>query len=535
MSDFFERLRAAVGKNPPSGVQLAPNLEPKRMANAAKWAPFGQEQPLLLVDNTLFGSGKAGVLVTSHALYFDDPKTRIDLAEVVHPPVFPEGVTNQGRLRTARGEVLLPVILGDDESEIVRQVLLAVVSINRGTTSGVIPSLEGPIGALAAQFLEHKDVNLAPNLPREKLRSAAATFTDWLDHASGERALAFLDETALGKGDEGVLLTDRRLLAYTEASAKHVMIPYGAMTNVTASKGFLEKKLQISAEHFSGEVPLITCADAIEPLALFLRGLLQLPPDQRWTPPIAYGSAHDPSGAFGLLETLGAPDVRIPLMLRYVGELSRQGAMPPAMGADLVARIHMLHRTLTFGRGMARGFRQSPLHGADFHFMLSTVFGEPIRVTSNPVPPDPYQGTPAQVHHSLDFALGSRSNVAGAAASTAVGLALLAVVGVGWVSTPKRNLESVRVVITDLPSSTGFAALGVLGGRIAPLAEVDPKVLGFLLGALDDLEALITFYRAVFGWELAPNQLFQYGAELRARVAHVLGPTDLSTFDARTA
>lgn len=204
--------------------------------------------------------------------------------------------------------------------------------------------------------------------------------------------------------------------------------------------------------------------------------------------------------------------------------------MHPAMGADLVQRIHLLHRTIAYGRGMAQGFRLSPLHGADFHFMLGTVFGDPIGTVSSQQPPDPYRGTPGAMHHTLDFALDRRPNVAGLA-TAAVGVALLAVVGVGWLSSPKTRIQGVRVITTDLPTSTGFAPLGVLKGRVGPLADLAPEVLEKLLDALGDIEALFTFYRAVFGWELWPQQLFQSGAELPARVAQVLGPTDLSAFD----
>ena len=530
MSDFYERLRRAIGTNPPKTVELTPNLDPKRRANASKWAPFGQEQPLLLIDNTLLGSAKAGILLTSHALYFDDPKTRIDLTEIINPPVFPEGLTNRGSLPTRTAEFQLPALLVEEEAELFKRVLLAIVSVNRGASEVSIPPVQGPIGALALQLLQHKDVHLAPDLPRRKIRNAAAAFADWLDHAGGEQPIAYLDETTLGKGDEGILLTDRRLLAHTSENAKHVMIPYGAITGVSSAKGLLNRKLRIDAAQYSAEIPLITCSDAVEPLVLFLRGLLQIPPNQRWVPQAGFATEQDPSGAFGLLQSLGAPDARIPILLRYVGEMTRREAMHPAMGADLVQRIHLLHRTIAYGRGMAQGFRLSPLHGADFHFMLGTVFGDPIGTVSSQQPPDPYRGTPGAMHHTLDFALDRRPNVAGLA-TAAVGVALLAVVGVGWLSSPKTRIQGVRVITTDLPTSTGFAPLGVLKGRVGPLADLAPEVLEKLLDALGDIEALFTFYRAVFGWELWPQQLFQSGAELPARVAQVLGPTDLSAFD----
>lgn len=527
MSEFYERLVQAVGTKPPEEVQMAPRLDPKRMANAVKWAPFGQEHPLLFVDNSVFNSGKAGVLVTSHAFYFDSPPTRIELPDIGEPPTYPEGVTEPGRLRTRRGEVQLPRILSDDTARIVKNVLEAIVAFNHGAP--IANPVRGPIGTLAYQHLRHRYVYLEPDLPRNKLRNAAAAFADWVDHAGGERPIAYIDESTFGKGNEGVLLTDRRLLSYTDQ--KQGMIPYGAITRVSTSSGLLGNKLHVDAGHHSATISLIACADAAEPLALFLRGLMQLPPHQRWEPALVPpATAEDPSGAFGLLQTLEAPDARIPIMLRYVGEMARRGAMPPALAADFVTRIQVLHRTIAHGRGMAQGWRISPLQGADFHYMLGTVFGDPVSVSPSQQPSDPYRGTRGPVQTTLDFTLGRRPNVAGVATAV-VGLALLAVVGVGWLSTPQSKLQRVRVITTDLPSSTGFAPLGMTEGHFEPLAELAPGVLDQLLGALDNIEALITFYRIVFGWNLWPQQLLQWGAELPARVAQVLGPTDLTAFD----
>ncbi len=77
MTDLVEHLRAAIGARAPDGVHVAANLDPKRLANAAKWASFGAETPLLLVDDSVWSSGKAGALITSHALYCGEPRVRI--------------------------------------------------------------------------------------------------------------------------------------------------------------------------------------------------------------------------------------------------------------------------------------------------------------------------------------------------------------------------------------------------------------------------------------------------------------------------
>lgn len=513
--DFFERLRAAIGPKAQDGVHLAP-IEPKKLANAQKWASFGGETPLLLLDNSVMSSGKAGVLVTSHALYADEPRLRLELGWLRHPPAYPDGPGGDVRVSTPQGDATLRAMLDDEAQGALSRVLSAIVAINNGQGPASTMPVEGPIGELAMRHLVHRDVLLAPAIPPKKLQHAAADFADWIDHASGERPIAFLDETALGKGDEGLLLTDRRLLAHV--GERDWQVPYGAIGAVSGAKGFLEKKLVIDAGPCSAQIPLVTCGDAVEPVATFLRGVAQLPHDRRWAPPPGFASEADPTGASALASSFAAPDPRVLLMLRYVHAAVAAQWMPVAMGQDLVARIEIVQRTLAFGRGAQQGLRISPLHGPDFAFVLSGVFGDPVGVW-----PDSGATT-------MDFALGRKSNV-GAAASTAIGLALFATVGVGWVSTPKRSIQGVRVVLRDLGRGTGFGAYGAHGGAMAPLAQLEPEALDWILDALDDLEAWTLFERAVFGWELPPQSLLAIDTPtFEHRVRSLLGPVDLSCF-----
>ncbi len=516
--DLLERLRAAIGGSLPDGVHLAP-IDPKKLANAQKWASFGGEAPLLLLDNTVWGSGKAGVLVTSHALYADEPRARVELGWLRHPPAYPDGPSGDVVLSTPRGDVKLRAMLGDDAQAALSRVLATIVALNNGqsTPTSAAP-VEGPIGELAMRHLVHRDVLLAPAIPAKKLQRAAADFADWIDHASGERPVAYRDETALGKGVEGLLLTDRRLLA--RVGERDWQVPYGAITGAGGAKsGVFEKKLTVDAGPHGAQIPLITCSDAIEPVALFLRGVAQLPYDRRWAPPPSFANEADPTGAAGLASSIVAADPRVLLMLRFVHAAVAAQWMPVAVGQDFLARIEIVRRTLAFGRGAQQGFRISPLHGPDFAFVLSGVFGDPIGAWSDA------GGT------TMDFAVGRRSGVGAAAASTAVGLALFATVGFGWVSTPKRSIQGVRVIVRDLGRGTGFAAYGALGGTMAPLAKIEPEALDWILDALDRLEAWTLFVRVVFGWEAPPASVLGVdGAALEHRVRSLLGPVDLSCF-----
>jgi len=522
VTDLLSHLQAAVGPRVPDGLHFAPKIDAKKLANAAKWAPFGQETPLLLIDDSVFGGGKAGALITTHALYCDEPRVRIELGALQYAPSYPEGAEGAPRVWTPQGEATLKRMTLDDVQAAWSRVLSTIVNVNTGRATGPATSapVEGPIGELALQHLVHPDVLLAPAIPQKKLHNAAAAYADWLDYVNGERLVAFLDETALGAGDEGIALTDRRLIA--RVGDKHLVVPYGALVAVEATKGFMENKLGVSAGPYSGQIPLITLKDATEPLVSFLRAVMRLPPEQRWAPAPVLASAHDPTGASTLAARLVAPDSRIPIMLRYVHDAVARGVMGVEMGADLVDRIHVVHQTLAFGRGAQQGWRISPLHGEDLSFLLHGVFGEPIGVSGD------------ATTRVLDFAVGRRGPSIGAAASTAVGLTLLAVVGVGWVSGPKKSIQGVRITLRDLGRGTGFGAQGVLNGALFPLQQVEPGVLGWVLDALDDLEALTIFERAVFGWQ-APTQAL-FGIDPQALAQHVqavLGPVDLSAFSSR--
>lgn len=521
MTDLLEHLRAALGPKPTDGVHVAPALDPKKLANAAKWAPFGAETPLVLIDDSIFGGGKAGALITSHALYCDEPRVRLELGWLRYPPSWPEGPEGAPRVHTPHGEVKLRQMTLAEVQAAWSRLLTRIVNLNTGMVTGPATSapIEGPLGELALAHLVHGDILLAPAIPQKKLHAAAASFADWLDYVHGERLLAYLDETTLGGGDEGIAVTDRRLIA--RIGDKHLNVPYGALVGADLSRGLLENKLGLAAGAYSGQVPLITLKDAGEPLVRFLRAVMALPPDQRWAPAPTWANANDPSGAATLAANLVAPDPRVPLMLQYVHAAHARGAMGVEMAQDLVERVYIVHQTMAYGRGSQQGWRISPLHGEDLAFLLQGVFGEPLAVTGD------------AATRLLDFAIGRRANV-GAAATAAVGLAMLAVVGVGWVSAPKKAIQGVRMTLRDLGRGTGFSAQGVLSGALYPLHQVDAGTLGWVLDALDDLEALTIFERAVFGWQAPAHDLFSVAPTVLAEhVQAMLGPVDMQPFLAR--
>src|SRR5262249_35138752 len=158
-------------------------------------------------------------------------------------------------------------------------------------------------------------------------------------------------------------------------------------------------------------------------IASFLQALARVHPGYRVPPsrPLATPTPDDPTGGIAAQADLWSRDVRVLPLLGMAIEGHKKGWMPAELGADLVRRAMPFDRTLAYGGGSHEGWWTSPLGAPDLGYAFSRMLGEPYNVT---------QEGNARV---LDFRMESRSG-AGAAASTAIGLASLAVFGVGWVS-----------------------------------------------------------------------------------------------------
>ncbi len=518
--DLLSRLKAAVGSNKPDELTFSPLIQPDKLNNAGAYAEFGAEMPLAIVDNTVWGSCKKGVLITDRAVYLSEPVLRIEIAEITTPPSPADGDNPGGVLSVGGDPVALPDLLEKKALDALHFMLEAIARSNRGEAAPVDnePPVAGPVGHIALEHLQSEHIQLAPRIPREKLQNAAGRFGDWIDYAAGEEALAFVDETVMGSGKEATLLTDRRLLASMDD--KHFVVPYAALQGVSLGSGFVTKKMSVNAGPYSCEIPLTN--DAAPQVAAFLNALLALPPDHRqvaWTSPT---SPEDPSGATRLLAQLSQLEPRAALLLRFIEEMTRRGQMPPDIGADFASRAALLHRTVTQGRGLSQTWRLSPLSSADFAYVLQTVFGQPLGHW-----PEPDRQT-------FDFATGGTGGVGAAAVSTAVGLSVMAVVGVGWYSVPKQNVRVVRLVLTDLPGSCGFIALGDAGPHFVPVVELAPELLDWIINALAGAEAQLLLFRTVFGWSASPAELYAQPPHLlQQQITGAIGPVDLSLFGAQ--
>jgi hypothetical protein len=113
-------------------------------------------------------------------------------------------------------------------------------------------------------------------------------------------------------------------------------------------------------------------------------------------------------------------------------------------------------------------------------------------------------------------------------ASSVVGLAMLAVVGFGWVGGGGSRSQPVFARIAEAPCGSYFT-LTDAGGR--SLAEPEPKLYGALSAAFADASAETLLRRVLFGWNLSPAELHaQPVAALDARVAATLGRGDAGPF-----
>jgi hypothetical protein len=502
---------------PPDRVYVAPNIPEKKLNGARSYASWGQETPLIVFDNTMLGSAKNGAVFTNLALYVDTQKERIDLGWIRAMPFYSG---DEGTFPTAYGTARVPRMMLADGRDAFDRVMEVIVGWNTGALAGPVdrPPVPGPIGELAARvFAASSGLELAGRASRAKIARAAARSEDWIDTLACERIVAFGEA---GAGGDHVALTDRRLLAHTFGRA--AVLPYVHLLGARAEGGSLTRRVVIDHAGGSTEVSLGSPLDGdAELLAQFLQGIAALPLEQRCAPPEAVPSPQDPSGAEATLRSLPVPDPRLPILLRLVQAGLAAGRMNVGAACDHVARVRLFAANAATGRGAVQGARVSPLHGEDLAVVLGQVLGEPAGVAGD------------AATRFYDYRLVRRGSAGSAAASTAVGLAALAIVGVGWVSRPGTRTTFVRVAMRHLGSATGFSALA-LSGAPTPLGVAEPQLFADVLETVADAEPVVMLGRILWGWQAptaallsTPPQAFVH------QVGATIGWTDLTPFFAK--
>lgn len=503
---------------PPSDLYVAPGIPEKKLKGARSYADWGAETPLLLFDNTVFGSAKNGVVITESALYTDTYRGRVDLSLIRSMPVYKE---YEGTLQTQIGPIQLTKMSLDEAQDALLHALETIIAFNSGVrvapASG--PPVPGKVGELAFHFLRAATkLEMGTRAPRRKLMNAAAASAEWLDTLAGERLVAYGDETVMGKGDEYVVLTDRRLIAHLHGT--QTVVPYSALLGARTQKITLATKLVMDLASGTAEVEMIQTEPDAGLVAPFLSYIAALPYGERGSPKAELATPDDPSGASALLQQLEVPDPRLPILLRLVQAGLAGGAMSPAAAADHVERVRLFAANSAAGRGVCRGMRVSPLHGED----LAAVLGETLGVC--------LQSSGDENSRYYDYRLSQGGSVGRAAASTAVGLAALAIVGVGWVSRPGSRTTVLRAMLRHLGSATGFGVFDI--GAQKQLHEEDQEMFAGLLESVAAAEPVILLGRILWGWNAPVAMLTGTPPHAFANeVARAVGPTDLTPFFAR--
>jgi hypothetical protein len=185
-------------------------------------------------------------------------------------------------------------------------------------------------------------------------------------------------------------------------------------------------------------------------------------------------------------------------LLQLINKRHQRGLFELQTAADMTARVVLLDRTLRLGRGMCDGWWLSPLSTGDLVQRLFAMFGQPLAYT-----------TQGEVH-TFDFDLRTDAHRVGkAVASTAVGLAALGLLGVGWVSKPgSKPVSGLRVLVRDTPFSSSFAISGTNDGSLLlPISDLAPNLLERVLSILSESELQLILGRCAYGWEDPSQQL----------------------------
>ena len=510
-------LRLAAGSVGVPELRFAPDIPPKQLQGSLSFAQVApHEQPVALLDSTVLQSGRAGVLVTSLAVHVDSPRLRVPLELIRWEPAFPRGLQEAAVLHTAQGAVMLPRMPSKETSAALARLLSAVAWWVRGGGQLAVGAgaVAGPVGALAAQWLRGEGLAVGPMVRAATLHVAGPCLPDWIAPDSDEELLALVDETLSHDGTRAIALTDRRLL--TNAGSPALQIPYGAIQAVEVFKGMISPTLKLVVGGQRVEVATVASLEAAQGMGAFLHNLLQLPPEHRRAAPAAPPGADDPTSALASLRALAWPDPRAATLLELVHAAHARGDVPLDAARDLVVRARLLQQAIRAGHARHGGASVSPLSVYDLDFLLWQSLGQPTRQQVIP-------GGKA-----LEFDLRTGGGSGRMIASSVVGLAMLAVVGIGWVGGGGTRSQQVFARIAEAPCGSYFTLTDASGRS---LAEPEPKLYGALSAAFADAAAETLLRRVLFGWNLSPAELHaQPVAALDQRVAALLGRGDAGPF-----
>jgi hypothetical protein len=510
-------LRLAAGSASVTELRFAPDIPPKQLQGSLSFAQVApHEQPIALLDSTVMQSGKGGALVTSLALHLDSPRQRIPLELIQWEPAFPRGFNEAGVLHTAQGSVMLPRMPTRETSAALARLLSALAWWVRSGGRFAVGSgaVAGPVGAIAAQWLRPEGITAQPMIPSAALHVAAGCLPDWIAPDADEELLCLVDETVSRDGTRAIAFTDRRLIANSGSPA--LQVPYGLIQSVEVFKGLVSHSLKLLVAGHRVEVSTVVNLEAAQAMGAFLHNITQLPPELRRAAPAAPPGADDPTAALASLRALAWPDPRVSILFELVHAAHARGDVPLEAARDLVVRTRLLQQALRQGHGRHSGSSVSPLSVWDMEFLLWQCLGQPMRQHS------------VSGGRVLEFDLRTGGGSGRMIASSVVGLAMLAVVGFGWVGGGGSRSQQVVARIAEAPCGSYFT-LTEPSGR--SLAEPEPKIYGALSAAFADAAAETLLRRALFGWNLSPSELHaQPVGAIEQRMGVLLGRADAGPF-----
>jgi hypothetical protein len=378
------------------------------------------------------------------------------------------------------------------------------------------------IYALAQQYLQHRKIKLAHILTLEKVNQAISASGAGLDHTIGEQVIAVGDDSYRDEFDMFFMLTDRQLagrvlhqnrrkffnlnlfdLVRLHFDFFNPAAAYQQMNNadwLALQSAALGKSPGEIAELFGGLINLTHLPDALiaepmkKPLFNLLMALRQFAVEQclPLVQPLAQSTGDDPTGAGQALQATYHPECR--LALEMITAAYKSGAIAAELGGDLTARVALANRTTRLGRGKKNGWWLSSLSAADLAYAFARLLGNPAYFQ---------QQGPIQVY---DFNM-KNSGTGKALASSTVGLASAALLGVGWVSVPGKSINNLRVSLFDMPPLSGFAIDGLTDNHYVPLYGVRYELFRQIVEALLEEEIRLTLLRCAFGWQAPAHQL----------------------------
>ena len=354
-----------------------------------------------------------------------------------------------------------------------------------------------------------------PNIDINDVRYGLSRLGLGLDHTLGEQVLVFCDMSSDPKGDpltSFLMVSDRRLFGTVGWGSDAVCnVRFSEIDFVQRKKGVLLGELKLVAGR---EVHDLSFGEIEDMLHAFVGPLTQEPKENREPrqKPLCEPNDEDPTGATTALSWMPLPDPRTTVILTYLREAHRKGVMPVEIARDFVARTTLAYRNLCLGRGMTQGRHMSPVSANDLSQLMVHMYGNPLQHTEQPV-------------RTLVLATKLRSNVGAAALSSAVGLASLAVLGIGWTRRAAPSAASFQFMVADTGSFASYRLL-----QTNSTQGLEKKVPGFVDDIhynLMSLEDALLLRRCVHGWTGGAIELMSADpGDLVQRLTDVIGPFD---------